>query len=230
MKTYAYIRVSTKRQSLQRQINNITAAFPEISPKDYFQDKFTGTTQDRPAWNELLKNIQPGDTIVFDSVSRMSRDAEEGLKQYMELYEMGINLVFLNEPYISTSIYRKSTEQSIQMTGNKVDIILSAINEYLREVAKDQIQIAFEQAEKENTDRRQRAMDGMKASGNMGGRKQGFRYTSDKVKAARKRIEADAKEFGGTMSDKDLMKVTEISRDTLYRLKREIRAERVAAE
>lgn len=231
MKTYAYIRVSTKRQNPQRQINNIKSAFPEISPKDYRIDKYTGTTQDRPEWNDLLDEVQPGDTIVFDEVSRMSRNAAEGAKQYEELYNKGIRLVFLKQPTCNTDTYRAAAAEYIQATGNEIaDIYIEATNRVLMILAKRQIMLAFEEAETENTNRRQRAVEGMITSGNMGGRKPGFTYTSDKVKAARKRIEADAKEFGGTISDVDLMKITEISRDTFYRLKREIRAERTAAE
>lgn len=236
---FAYIRVSTDRQNLQRQINSISAAFPEISPKDYFQDKFTGTTQDRPAWNKLLQKVQEGDTIIFDEVSRMSRDADEGARQYEELYKKGVNLVFLNEPYCNTDAYRAAAAASIPATGNEIaDIYIEATNKVLMILAKKQIHLAFEQAEKELQDKIRRVKDGMKASGNMGGRKQGFTYTSDKVKAARAMIEKDAKEFGGTRTDAEIMRTAVIvngekqfiSRDTFYRLKREIRAERAAAE
>jgi DNA invertase Pin-like site-specific DNA recombinase len=238
MKTYAYCRVSTERQSLQRQIDNITAAFPEISPKDYHTDKFTGATQDRPAWNKLLQKVQAGDTIVFDSVSRMSRDAAEGAKQYEELYNKGIRLIFLAEPHINTDVFKTATERQIQLavkTGSYAfdkacNGIISVFNELAIDLAKEQVRIAFEQAEKERKDICKRVKDGMKASGNMGGRKQGFTYTSDKVKAARAQIEKHAKEFGGTLKDTEIMQMTGISRDTLYRLKREIRAERTAAE
>lgn len=47
-----------------------------------------------------MSKVQPGDTIVFDSVSRMSRDEEEGFKDYKALYEKGVILIFLNEPLI----------------------------------------------------------------------------------------------------------------------------------
>lgn len=238
MKTYAYCRVSTERQSLQRQIDNITAAFPEISPKDYHTDKFTGATQDRPAWNKLLQKVQSGDTIVFDSVSRMSRDAAEGAKQYEELYNKGIRLIFLAEPHINTDVFKATAEKRMRLavdTGraatDKLLVNLEmTINEFMLDLAKEQVRIAFEQAEKERKDICKRVKDGMKASGNMGGRKQGFTYTSDKVKAARAQIEKHAKEFGGTLKDTEIMQMTGISRDTLYRLKREIRAERAAAE
>lgn len=228
---YAYCRVSTKRQSLQRQVDNISAAFPEISPKCFYQDKFTGATQDRPAWSKLLQKVQSGDTIVFDSVSRMSRDAAEGAKQYEELYNKGVRLVFLNEPHCNTDTYRAAAAESIPATGNEIaDIYIDATNKVLMILAKRQIMLAFEQAEKERKDICKRVKDGMKASGHMGGRKQGFTCTSDKVKTARAQIEKHAKEFGGTLKDTEIMQMTGISRDTLYRLKREIRAERTATE
>ena len=66
---------------------------------------YTGTTQKRPHWDKLMKLLKPGDTIVFDSVSRMSRNAEEGFADYKRLYEASINLIFLNEPLINTSIF-----------------------------------------------------------------------------------------------------------------------------
>ena len=243
---YAYCRVSTERQSLQRQIDNITAAFPEINPKDYYTDKFTGATQDRPAWNKLLQKVQAGDTIIFDSVSRMSRDAAEGARQYEALYSKGIRLIFLAEPHISTDVFKATAEKRMRLavdTGraatDKLLVNLEmTINEFMLDLAKEQVRIAFEQAEKERKDICKRVKDGMKASGNMGGRKQGFTYTSDKVKAARAMIEKDAKEFGGTRTDAEIMRTAVIvngekqfiSRDTFYRLKKEIRAERAAAD
>ena len=77
MTTYAYCRVSTKHQRIARQITNITELYPKaIIIKEFY----TGTTQSRPQWDKLISQIKKGDTIVFDSVSRMSRNAEEGFK------------------------------------------------------------------------------------------------------------------------------------------------------
>ena len=48
---YAYCRVSTQRQELKRQIDNINKAYPDITK--FYSDKFTGSTLDRPEWNKL---------------------------------------------------------------------------------------------------------------------------------------------------------------------------------
>ena len=81
-KVYGYCRVSTKTQKLQRQIDNIkqydTSAI-------IFDEKYTGTKLDgREEFIKLLKKVKAGDTIVFDSVSRMSRNADDGFNTYEE--------------------------------------------------------------------------------------------------------------------------------------------------
>lgn len=60
-----------------------------------------------------MKILKRGDTVIFDSVSRMSRNAEEGFQLYMELLEKGINLEFINEPYINTDYYKKMQAQTV---------------------------------------------------------------------------------------------------------------------
>ena len=88
---YAYCRVSTPHQRLERQITNITVLYPKAT---VIREFYTGTTQSRPQWDKLTSQIKKEDTIVFDSVSRMSRNADEGFKDYKTLYELGVNLIF----------------------------------------------------------------------------------------------------------------------------------------
>ena len=118
MTTYAYCRVSTTHQRITRQITNITAIYPSAT---IIKEFYTGTRQDRPNWNKLINQIKAGDTIVFDSVSRMSRSAQEGFKDYKMLYEIGVNLVFLNEPLINTSVFDSTRNNMLSIsieTGN----------------------------------------------------------------------------------------------------------------
>ena len=118
MSTYAYCRVSTAHQKIARQITNITAV---CSSATIVREFYTGTKQDRPNWNKLVSQIKSGDTIIFDSVSRMSRNAEEGFKDYKMLYERGVHLVFLNEPLINTSVFDSTRNNLLNVaieTGN----------------------------------------------------------------------------------------------------------------
>ena len=94
MNIYGYCRISTAKQSIDRQIRNIKAEYPTAH---IVQEAYTGTSIFRPEWLKLYRILKSGDMVVFDSVSRMSRNAEEGFALYEDLYHKGIRLVFLKE-------------------------------------------------------------------------------------------------------------------------------------
>ena len=101
---WGYARISTKKQNIERQVRNILAFNPLAV---IIQETYTGRNSSRPKFEKLLKTIRTGDTIIFDSVSRMSRNAHEGFTLYQELYSKGVNLVFLKERHIDSETYRK---------------------------------------------------------------------------------------------------------------------------
>ena len=92
MSIYGYCRISTPQQNIERQERNIKAAYPDAV---LVSEAYTGTKIERPKWSRLLARVVKGDTIVFDSVSRMSRDAVDGYAAYEDLYSRGVTLVFL---------------------------------------------------------------------------------------------------------------------------------------
>ena len=221
---YGYCRISTSKQSLNRQIENIIKSYPEAK---IYQEVFTGTISNRKEWNKLKKIASTGDTIIFDSVSRMSRNADEGIKEYFELYNQGINLVFLKESYINTDVYRKAKEQQILKTGNKItDILLSAIEEVLRVIAEEQIEKAFEQSEKEVQDLRVRTKEGLrekKAQGVTLGRRKGSIIITKKEKEFSEKIRKLAKTFGGSFKDKEIIEMFNMRAATYYKYKKNIK-------
>jgi DNA invertase Pin-like site-specific DNA recombinase len=222
---YGYARISTKKQSIERQIRNIKKEYADAV---IVEERYTGTTADRPEWNKLYKKVKTGDTIVFDSVSRMSRNATEGFKLYEELYKKGIDLVFIKEPHINTETYKKALKSNIQMTGTNVDYILQGVNKYLMELAKEQIRLAFEQAEKEVDDLHQRTREGIETArlnGKQIGQKRGATLNIKKKEPMKKEIRKKSKSFDGAMSDADLIKVLGIARNTYYKYKKEISEE-----
>ena len=224
MNQYGYCRISTKKQNIERQVRNILSKFPEAI---IVKEVFTGTKfQGRRSLEKIINNVKPGDTIIFDSVSRMSRNADEGFKLYEELYRKNISLVFLKEPHINTDTYKKAVHNQVSLTGNKVDLILSGVNQYLMELAKEQIKLAFDQSEKEVTDLRQRTKEGIETArlnGKQIGHTTGTVYETQKAKSAKKIILKHNVSFGGSLNDTETIKQAGISRKSFYKYKKELR-------
>lgn len=222
---FGYCRISTGRQNIERQERNIRTAYPNAV---IVKEVYTGTKfQGRKELEKILDKVQAGDTIIFDSVSRMSRDAEEGFQLYEELFHRDISLVFLKEPHINTETYKRAVMNQINMTGDKIDLILEGVNQYLMELAREQIRIAFEQAEKEVSDLHQRTKEGIETArlnGRQIGQRKGTTYETRKAKAAKDSILRHNKSFGGSLTDEETMKQAGISRKSFYKYKRELRS------
>lgn len=222
-KIYGYCRISRKEQSIDRQIRNIKSEYPSAV---IVQEAYTGTRMDRPEWMKLYRKIKAGDTIVFDSVSRMSRSADEGVQNYFDLYDKGIQLNFLKEPYINTAVYAENTRDKIELQGTDEDEIFKGLNNYFRKLAERQIRIAFEQAEKEVQDLHQRTKEGIETArlnGKQIGQKPGTVLYVKKKAPAIEIIKKHSKEFGGSLTDPECMALAKVSRNTYYKYKRELK-------
>ena len=250
-KVYGYCRVSTMKQSIERQIRNIKAAYPDAV---IVTDEYTGTKLDRPGWMKLYKQLKPGDTVVFDQVSRMSRDADEGFQVYEELFNLGVNLIFLKEPHINTSVYREAGEKQIEVNlqsgSDPIDRfgngMIKLVNELLLDLAKEQIRLAFDQAEKEVEDLHQRTREGLREvrmrneqlilecgseeearkrpEWRQQGQPKGAKLTTKKSIEAKEVILKRSKDFNGDLSDIEVMKLTGLARGTYYKYKRELKS------
>lgn len=222
---YGYCRISKPKQSIDRQIRNIKAVFPEAV---IIQEVYTRTSLNRKEWNKLYNKVKSGDTIIFDSVSRMSGNAVDGFAAYETLYNKGVNLVFLKEPHINTDTYKAALENNIALTGNSVDYILEGVNKYLMALAKEQIRLAFEQSEKEVQDLHQRTKEGIETArlnGKQIGQKQGAKLTTKKSIAAKEIIQRYSADFDGSLEDQAVIKLAGISRNTYYKYKKQVRAD-----
>lgn len=219
---WTYARVSTPTQRLDRQIENLLRAFPNAT---VIKEAYTGRSIHRPEWMRLMKMVKRGDTIVFDEVSRMSRNADEGIATYEELYNQGVELVFLKEPHINTETYRSALSNAIGKTGTNVDFIIEGINNFLMALAREQIRLAFEQAEKEVEFLRSRTKEGLRtarANGQMLGRKEGSTIETKKAKEAKQIILKHSKTFGGSLKDEEVMKLCGVSRGSYFKYKKEL--------
>lgn len=223
-KIFGYARVSTSHQKLKRQRDNILSVYPNAK---MYEEAFTGTKMTRPEWSRLMKQVRSGDTIVFDEVSRMSRDAEEGYKTYEDLYNKGINLVFLKESTLNTENFRQT--QQIATTGVDIaDVYIEATNKVLMMLAEKQIKKAFETAEHEVEFIHLRTSEGVRKAqeaGKIVGREKGTKVTTKKSVDTKELIKKHSKDFGGSLSDAEVIKIAGISRNSYYKYKRELKYE-----
>ena len=237
--TYGYCRISTPTQSLDRQERNIKSLYPNAI---IFKEAFTGRSMDRPMWQKLYKMLRKDDTIVFDEVSRMSRDANSGFELYQELFDKGINLIFLKESHINTDVYKEAMAKSIDVDGadEVVNAIIDGVNKGLKLIAQKQIKLAFETSQHEVDFLSQRTREGIETArinGKQIGGKVGSTYNI-KVKAGiQEIIKKKSKNFDGSNSDSEVMaiinatkyldgkgmeKMYHISNNTYYKYKREL--------
>ena len=231
-KIYGYCRISTKKQSIDRQVRNIEKAFPSAI---IIKETYSGTKyQGRKKLESIIKQVTNGDTIVFDSVSRMSRNAEEGYQLYKELYEKGVELVFLKEPLINTSVYKDNLSKQIDVELNTEDEaanelitgIIEALNKYTMHLVEEQIKLAFIQSEKEVEDLRQRTKEGLETArlnGKQIGQVSGKKLNVKKANDAKEKMRELCKDFGGSNTDVEVMKIVGVTRKTYYKYKRELK-------
>ena len=228
---YGYCRISTRKQSIERQVRNIKGFCATVV---IIKEAYTGTSLDRPEWNKLFKKLKKGDWIIFDSVSRMSRNEEEGFALYKKLYEMGVELVFLNERHIDTQAYRDALDgivSTVVNTGDNatdelVNTIMGAVNKFMMKKVEADIKKAFEQSQKEVDDLKQRTREGLitaKLNGKRIGTEKGRVFKTKKGEEAKPLIIKYSRDFNGTLSDVECMKLIGVSNNTYYKYKKELR-------
>ena len=212
---YGYCRISTYKQNIERQERNIKTLFPEAV---IIKDVFTGTQENRPEWRKLYRYVDRGDMIIFDSVSRMSRNAEEGFRIYRELFDRGVELVFLKERHIDTSAFKEAMTGVVSVdinagdaaTNDLVRSIMDAVNRFMMNKCEADIQKAFEQSEKEVLDLRQRTKEGIitaKLKGARIGTQKGDSFLIKKRDPIIKIIRERSRDFGGPLNDRELLAV-----------------------
>lgn len=206
---YSYMRISTKidrdKQSYTRQ-ESALAKYAENNKIEYvfqFKEDVSGMSfENRAEWQRIEKIVQPGDTIVFKDISRFTREAEAGYTKYMGLMNKGVNLVFIDNPTISTDYIKELLHIAEQQ-----DLVAKTS---LESTVKLLLIVELNRAEQERLTLKKRTKDGMAASPNKAGRKPG---QLDKLTDE---LQADIVLYLADRSVKaiDLMRKHNISRNT----------------
>ena len=120
---YSYKRISTdqERQNFNRQTKALEKYATDHNIEylvEFTEEKSAKSFDDRPQFKKLDKLLQAGDTIVFKDLFRFTRESENGYIKYMEWLNRGINMVFLDNPTVSSDYIRSMIE-----TAQKQDIV-----------------------------------------------------------------------------------------------------------
>lgn len=205
---YSYKRISTdtERQNFNRQIKSLEKYATDHNIEyvvEFTEEMSAKNFADRPQFLKLDKILQSGDTVVFKDLSRFTREAGNGYKKYMDWINHGINMVFLDNPTVSTDYIRQ-----MMQTASKQDIVTKTAME---NIIKLLIIVELDRGEKQRLYISKSIKDGIAASNKKSGRKTG---QLDKMTPE---LKHDIKQFQTDRSIKqiDLMKKYNISRNTL---------------
>lgn len=199
-KKFGYVRVSSKDQNEERQVENMKHL--GIEDRDIFIDKQSGKNMKRENYQMLKRLARTGDTIVFDSLTRLGRSMNDVLEEFRYFETQRINLQFIKEPFINVNYNGESTNDVIQQAVQKATLtILSAF------------------AEKERNDIKQRQAEGIALA-----KKRGKHLGRPPVQITEQFIEAYEAWQSGKITAVGAMRKYDIKRSSFYKLVKEYEA------
>lgn len=116
---YGYARVSTTDQKLENQLEALKIAGAD----KIYQEKFTGTTTERPEFTKLLQQLNPDDTLIVTKLDRFARNTREALDIIQDLFNREVKVNILNMGLIDNT-----------PTGQLIFTIFSAFAQFERDM------------------------------------------------------------------------------------------------
>lgn len=124
---YAYLRVSTKEQNLDRQLVAVKEYRPELLEGNIFSDKQSGKNFDRTEYLKLKRIIKPGDELIVKELDRFGRNKEEIKSELSWFKEHKVIVRILNVP--TTLIDFKGQDWIFDMINNILIEVMGAVAE-----------------------------------------------------------------------------------------------------
>ncbi len=130
MNQYAYVRVSTKSQNVDRQLMALKGY--DIPKKNIFCDYQSGKDFDRPAYRSLLRKLREGDLVIIKSIDRLGRNYSDILVQWQHITkEIKADIVVLDMELLDT---RKSPDN---LTGMLIADLVLQIFAYVAQTERE---------------------------------------------------------------------------------------------
>ncbi|KAB0650000.1 helix-turn-helix domain-containing protein [Acinetobacter bohemicus] len=197
MTTRIYVRASTKDQDAERALDDLRAFAKAIKAdvKEYIENE-SGTKLERPVLNKLLDDSENGDTLLVESVDRLSRLSQADFDVLKgRIKEKGLKLVVADLP---------TTHMLISSTDTITNSILHLVNNML-------IDLLATMARLDNDKRRERIKQGLERSG--------YKPTGKKANTAKHERIKQLLDTGH-MTKEEIAKAVDVGIATVYRVQK----------
>lgn len=191
MEQFAYIRVSTKEQNVDRQLMALEPY--HIPKKNIYCDYQSGKNFERPAYKRLMKRIKRGDLLIIKSIDRLGRNYNDILVQWQHITkEIGADILVLDMSLLDTRV------KDGNLTGTLIADLVLQILAYVAQTERDFI--------------RQRQAEGIAAA-----KAKGKKFGRKPIEMPDEFEEIFMEWYDGQLSSDDAAKRLQISRSTFYR-------------
>ena len=130
MKKYAYVRVSTKEQNIDRQILALESY--KIPKKNIYCDYQSGKNFERPAYQKLIRKLKKGDLLIIKSIDRLGRNYNEILTQWQYITkEIKADILVLDMDLLDTR------KKSGNLTGKLISDLVLQIFAYVAQTERE---------------------------------------------------------------------------------------------
>ncbi|MCE4052132.1 recombinase family protein [Bacillus sp. Au-Bac7] len=201
---FGYARVSTVDQNLDRQIKELE----QYGCERIYQEKASGKDFTRPVFQEMRDKMRFGDVLVVHDLTRFGRNKNEIMNEWKKLIDDEIDIVVLNMPILDTRKYKE-----LEGIGQLVsDIVLSLLS-WMAEEDRKRIRVA--------------QREGIAIAKTKGKYKGGERIYHKDAKGKNKIIYDEiVRSLQANESVQDIHNKTAVSRNTIYKIKKEIENEK----
>lgn len=192
---YAYIRVSTKHQNIDRQFEEIKAL--GIDDKYIYIDKESGKDFDRTKYQKLIKKLKKDDLLIIKSIDRLGRNYHMILEEWARITKtIGADIKVLDMPLLDTRIEGKN------LVGKFISDIVLQVLSFV--------------AENERINIKQRQAEGIRIA-----KEKGVKFGRPKAILPPNTIDILDKYINRKLTNIEVTKLIGVSRGTFFRLVKE---------
>lgn len=226
-KEFAYCSSGCTRPQFENQVDSINRRYPNAI---VIKELYSKTVTDRTELMKLMAQLEQDDTLIVNSMDRLSRDPEQLLSYYKDLTDKGVNLIFINQPYMNTEVYTSAMKEMTSVdSDSKGAVIADGLQHLLKMQITRILEKSWEDLQKNRNHMREvyKKEAGAEASDAAGGIAGKKKYESRKSFMVKELIRKYNQGYGGDMNDVQTMEqireeMGTISRNTYYKYKREL--------